>query len=633
MKVLLGNNHLHQMGGTETYVYTLASSLLKLGHEVEIILGDPTLQGIMSSKIEGELGIKVDYLTGDYDVVLLNHKTTLQRFFDLNLSYKSKVFQIIHGLYNEAEHPYLGKEIEYITISEEVHDGIKKSYNKESIVIRNLIDLDLYNPTPTNPTLKSIYSLSQNDDMNNLLRTICDELGLDFSSNNKHSNPTSSVREKIENADLVISLGRGCYEAMAMGKNVLVADMRRDYMPDFTDGMVNNTSFLNYIKCNCSGRYLKNPTTYEILKNEIQKYDPLQGSKNSELVNLHFNAQTLTKKLLSLFPTEPNKKKIALVSTFCDTQIKQDTLKHNILKIKNLGIDVMVISPIYIPKDITDLCDYYFQTKDNPMLEWPVRAYTHWYKHFHPDGRILEIHRGLADYGWAALYQVKKLSQLALTFDYDMFYHIIYDLEIDNVIEQEFLANKNIVHPRRNPKNLNEIWETNLHFVALNRELMEKIEKDITLNEYLRDNGIAEGEVQKWVDKYNIPISKHFVKDTIFYWDDFDFFDYQIFPEFKMFISKNEPTSNLVGNPPTKTPHTDNLRIVFHGIENNPMGEVKITINGVEYIETPKNFEFIEFPISSQNIDKLTFEHNSKIIDFTKTYLGIMRNIVYYNKL
>ncbi len=62
------------------------------------------------------------------------------------------------------------------------------------------------------------------------------------------------------------------------------------------------------------------------------------------------------------------------------------------------------------------------------------------------------------------------------------------------------------------------------------------------------------------------------------------------------------------------------------------MGEIKITINGVEYIENPKNFEFIEFPISSQQITELIFEYNGKLIDYTQTYSKIMRNLIYYNK-
>ena len=50
-------------------------------------------------------------------------------------------------------------------------------------------------------------------------------------------------------------------------------------------------------------------------------------------------------------------KKIALISTFCDTEEKQNVLKENIIKIKSFGIDVMAISPIQIPHDIISLCD------------------------------------------------------------------------------------------------------------------------------------------------------------------------------------------------------------------------------------------------------------------------------------
>jgi len=325
-------------------------------------------------------------------------------------------------------------------------------------------------------------------------------------------------------------------------------------------------------------------------------------------------------------------KKIALISTFCDTQEKQDILLENILKIKELGIDVMALGPnfIQLPPRITEACDYFFYTKDNPLLEWPVRAYTHWYRKEHSPEKILYMHRGLADYGWAALYQTKKLSQLALTFDYDIFYHMIYDLEINEVVKQELLSNKvNLIYPRRNPKNLDEVWETTLHFMVFDRPMMENIEKEITLEEYLRTNGVAEGEVYKWREKYNLKTSNHPVVDKIFYWENFTFYDYKIFPEFEMFISKNEPTDFKADGKILK-PLTDNLRIVFHGFEDT-IGEVKVKVNGTWYNRIPKPFEFEEFPVSSQNINELIFEYNGKQVDYTKDFSYIMRNLVYYD--
>jgi hypothetical protein len=324
-------------------------------------------------------------------------------------------------------------------------------------------------------------------------------------------------------------------------------------------------------------------------------------------------------------------KKVALISTFCDTEIKQNVLEENIKKIKSLGIDVIAISPITIPQHIVNLCDYFFYTKDNPLLKWPTRIYTHWYQMPISEGRITTLQRGLADYGWAGLHQVKKLSQIALTFDYDMFYHLIYDLEIDEVVENEFKLNDiNVVHPRRDPNHPDTLWETTLHFMVFDRELMTKIEKEITLEEYLGTNGMAEGEVLKWKNKFNIPVSDHPVKDKIFYWGDYDFFNYSPFNEFKMFISKNEPITIWLGEDPVYDEVLpENLRIVFHGFDH--MNEIKIQINDVWYIKNPNPWEIIEFPISSQDIKELIFTYNNRSINFTEEYNDIMMNQIYYN--
>jgi hypothetical protein len=324
-------------------------------------------------------------------------------------------------------------------------------------------------------------------------------------------------------------------------------------------------------------------------------------------------------------------KKVALISTFCDTKEKLNILEENIVKIKNLGIDVIAISPIVVPQHIVNLCDYFFYTKDNELLKWPVRMYTHWYQMSISESKITTLQRGLADYGWAGLHQVKKLSQIALTFDYDMFYHLIYDLEIDEVVENEFKSkNINIIHPRRDPNHPETLWETTLHFMVFKRDMMEKIEKEITLEEYLGTNGMAEGEVLKWKNKFNIPTSNHPVKDKIFYWGDYDFFNYSPFPEFKLFISKNEPITIWLGeNPVYDETLPENLRMVFHGFSN--MNEIQITVNGITNTYQPKEWEIIEFPVSSQNINEIIFEYKDNTVNFTEKYNDIMMNQIYYN--
>ena len=166
--------------------------------------------------------------------------------------------------------------------------------------------------------------------------------------------------------------------------------------------------------------------------------------------------------------------------------------------------------------------------------------------------------------------------------------------------------------------------------MIFDRELMTKIEKEITLDEYLRTNGMAEGEVLKWRDKFNITTSKHTVKDKIFYWGDYDFFDYSPYPEFKMFISRNEPMTIWLGEDPVYDKLlTENFRIVFHSFDE--MDTIIIRLNGVDYIKKPSQWEIIELPVSSQNVNELIFTYNGNTVNFTDKYNNITLNQIYYN--
>ena len=73
-------------------------------------------------------------------------------------------------------------------------------------------------------------------------------------------------------------------------------------------------------------------------------------------------------------------KKIALISTFCDNNEKVEVLKETIIILKNKGMDVMCLSPNFInlSKEIVELSDFIFYTKENPILKWPEKSMTSW---------------------------------------------------------------------------------------------------------------------------------------------------------------------------------------------------------------------------------------------------------------
>jgi hypothetical protein len=325
-------------------------------------------------------------------------------------------------------------------------------------------------------------------------------------------------------------------------------------------------------------------------------------------------------------------KKIALISTFCDTQEKKDVFLDLVKNVKSLGIDVIAISPLPLDKEHIEACDFVFFTKENPILGWPTRLFTFWKEFQVEEGKILTLQRGVGDYSWAALYHVKKLTQIAMGYDYDIFYHMIYDLEFDDNVRSALENFKgNIVYPRRDPNNPEVLWETTLHLMSFDRETMKKIEKEITLDNYLSTNGVAEGEVLKWKNKFGLKGSETSVKDKIYYWKDYDFFNMSPFNDFKMFVSKNEPIDIWIGEDDNLKSETltSNLRIVFYSYKE--MSQINIIVNGVNYSVTPKEWEINEFPVDSQSIHNIKFNYNGHEIDYTDEFNNIMMNQVYYN--
>ena len=337
-------------------------------------------------------------------------------------------------------------------------------------------------------------------------------------------------------------------------------------------------------------------------------------------------------------------KKLAIISSFCNDEEKIKVLYENLLKLKEIGIDTLVLGPNFLPlpPKITELTDYFFYTKENPLLKPPIRSYSHWREYKHPEkqvDQILHLKETHNDYGWAALWQTKKLLQIGLTLDYDIFYHLVYDTNVDEVVKEGILGNETNIVYRLENRYTGDIWDTTLLFFILDRETATKVEKEITLEEYLSTNGVAEGEVQKWMKKFNLKNSDKTVQDMIFFFEDYDFFNHSPYPEFKMYLSKhglkrdkkvNEGYEAIEGHTDASYPTllTDNLRIAFYDIKF-PL-ELTIIINGVKYLVSPQEKEFIEFSISSYDINSIKFEFNKKAIDFTEDYSYIIENEVYY---
>ena len=266
MKILITNHWLRKWGGSETFTYTLVGEAVRQGHEVDLFTIEP---GIVSNKIKSDFGVNlVNESDSSYDLILANHKTTVNSFRNI----LTKTIQTCHGTIPKLEQPNHIADI-HVSISEEVSDYLWDKYSIGSKVIRNGIDCQRFRPKKdVNTKPKKVLSMVFSDKANKEIAEACKKLGIGFESFNKHKNPVFNIEDKMNDADLVIGLGRCVYEAMATGRPVIVYDAR-PYMPSYADGYLDSETLGESIKNNCSGRRYKKQFTSDDLVREIQKYN------------------------------------------------------------------------------------------------------------------------------------------------------------------------------------------------------------------------------------------------------------------------------------------------------------------------------------------------------------------------
>ena len=293
-------------------------------------------------------------------------------------------------------------------------------------------------------------------------------------------------------------------------------------------------------------------------------------------------------------------KKVALISSFCDNQEKIDVLEKNIKIVKSHNLDVIVISPFNLPEYITKQCDYFLITKDNPILDWPTRAMYAW-KNINANGKRYVMTKTYPDYGFAGLTQIKQLSQIALGLDYTQFFHMIYDIKIDENVIEGFHSNRtNSVYPS---KRKDDVWPVGLHYLIFNKENLEKFISYINLETYL---GVKNGDAFKVLhtlhDKLNYVIEETPIEDEIYYYENVEFFNYSSIEGIKFFIENNDE------NP-------SSIKILFYEVVGEK--EIKVKISEVETIHTISSLYLIDLGFDKFNIQPVTIEVGDVNYDIT----------------
>jgi len=294
LKILIGNNSLALLAGSETWAYTLATQLKRMGHEVYCFA--PEL-GIISKNLEDN-GIKCfdkittsgagqfsfvleENIKHDYDVIIANHNNVVDF---LRSKFKTKpIISTIHGIIHTTEdedgntimapeHPALNAGVnDFVSVSEEVQEMLKKEYNIGSSIIRNFIDIKKFtekrkiSKKPKQILFNSNYH-SKNDPEVEIIRAVAKHYGAKLTAIGQNFSPTFDTKKAIQDADIVFGVGRSVLEGMSSGRIGIVHGRWG------TGGVVNSGNVDELKKYNFSGRNSINPIDANEIIKEIDVY-------------------------------------------------------------------------------------------------------------------------------------------------------------------------------------------------------------------------------------------------------------------------------------------------------------------------------------------------------------------------
>ena len=304
-------------------------------------------------------------------------------------------------------------------------------------------------------------------------------------------------------------------------------------------------------------------------------------------------------------------KKVALISSFCDSKEKLDVLQSNIKQLKQLAFDVIVISPLTLPKEIVSICDYFFYTKDNLILEWPINVQMYWSEKEISKEKPLTFVATNKDYGWTGLSHVKKLTDIGLLFDYKHFYYMIYDIDID----------QNVLSVLNNPK---DNWigsferdgvrvNSSLHLMVFDRENAKRMNNLVSLESYIEflhdrnQNGSTEAFVDTIKKKLQSESPDFFIKDKIFVYR--DFFNHSPDNRIKFFVKKD--SNNIMSN----------LKIFFYA--NESLANIKLIINDKESEVNISCDSIVDLGVNFLELRSARFSINEEEVDILKSIESI----------
>jgi hypothetical protein len=297
MRLLLATNHLG-LGGSESYLLTVAEQLERLGHEVAIFAPEPDRGAEVAEErrlaVIGEAG-----LAEDYDAALVQDAGVSFTIAD-RCPRLPQLFVAHSVKFDLQAPPRLAGLVEIVVVLNERVATRMRSYalDAEVVRLRQPIDTARFIPRAPLPEVAQralLLSNTSNDDRLAMLKGACAEAGLELRRLGGLSGQATDIRPALADAEIVIGYGRSILEAMASGRAAYVYDWKGG------DGWMTPDSYTAIEADGFAGSAGGSIADAAQLTADLRRYSAGMGPVNHDLVMANHKASEHAQRLVELF--------------------------------------------------------------------------------------------------------------------------------------------------------------------------------------------------------------------------------------------------------------------------------------------------------------------------------------------
>lgn len=284
MELVLATRYFGPIGGSDTYLLTVAESLRRLGHDVTIYAVEPGEMAHFARRRGNRVASALDHLPRICDGVVAQDASTAldlaERYPEVPRVFIAHTATAHYGGYLPPQADAAVAVI--VVLNDRIAARLRTMASAATLVrMRQPIDLRRFTPLgPPAPRPRRLLSIGNwlRGARRRMVEEVCDELGIEFGQVGRHGRSTLHPERAMADADVVLGFGRSLLEAMACGRPAYVFDHLGG------DGWVTRDSYPALEGNGFAGGALDVSIDRERLVRDLRDYSAGMGATNRDLV-------------------------------------------------------------------------------------------------------------------------------------------------------------------------------------------------------------------------------------------------------------------------------------------------------------------------------------------------------------